>query len=142
MDKTKESIKMCDCPEIQEGHKDSEGDLYAYYYNDRDGLRELEFIRYSHPLQNPQHYSHLESIWLPRQDQLQEMIEDVFRFGTSVRNITIAINFAKFCGIYDEDSEGSSNIHIRKGSIEQLWLAFVMKEKYNKSWNGDEWLPL
>ena len=24
-------------------------------------------------------------------------------------------------------------------SMEQLWLAFVMKEKYNKTWNGEEW---
>ena len=25
-------------------------------------------------------------------------------------------------------------------SMEQLWLAFVMKEKYNKIWNGEEWI--
>lgn len=24
-------------------------------------------------------------------------------------------------------------------SMEQLWLAFVMKEKYNKTWDGNEW---
>ncbi len=26
------------------------------------------------------------------------------------------------------------------GSMEQLWLAFVMKEKYNKVWTGEEWV--
>ena len=25
------------------------------------------------------------------------------------------------------------------GSLEQVWLAFVMKEKYGKVWNGEEW---
>ena len=29
----------------------------------------------------------------------------------------------------------------RFGSIEQLWLAVVMNEKYKKEWNGIEWLP-
>ena len=24
-------------------------------------------------------------------------------------------------------------------SMEQLWLMFVMKEKYNKEWNGKDW---
>ena len=24
-------------------------------------------------------------------------------------------------------------------SMEQLWLAFVMKKKYGKVWNGEEW---
>lgn len=27
----------------------------------------------------------------------------------------------------------------RVKSMEQLWLAFVMKEKFNKTWNGEEW---
>ena len=28
---------------------------------------------------------------------------------------------------------------ILTSSMEQLWLAFVMSEKYNKIWNGKEW---
>ena len=24
-------------------------------------------------------------------------------------------------------------------SMEQLWLAFVMKDKYDKTWDGKEW---
>ena len=27
-------------------------------------------------------------------------------------------------------------------SMEQLWLAFVMKEKYSKQWNGKEWITI
>jgi hypothetical protein len=33
-------------------------------------------------------------------------------------------------GVYDE------------ASPEQLWLAFVMKEKYNKVWNGEDWVKV
>ena len=49
------------------------------------------------------------SIWLPRQDQLQGMVE-----------YTVGVN--KF------------------NSMEQLWLAFVMSEKYNKKWDGKDWI--
>ena len=27
-----------------------------------------------------------------------------------------------------------------KWTQEQLWLAFIMKEKYNKVWNGEDWI--
>jgi len=27
-------------------------------------------------------------------------------------------------------------------SMEQLWLAFVMNEKYNKVWNGKDWMKV
>ena len=27
-----------------------------------------------------------------------------------------------------------------KGSWGQIWLSFVMKEKYNKSWKGETWV--
>ncbi len=67
------------------------------------------------------------SVWLPRQDQLQEMeggeglfalVED---FSLSVKNHYV-----------------DSNKPIFK-SMEQLWLAFVMNEKYGKTWSGEEW---
>jgi hypothetical protein len=28
----------------------------------------------------------------------------------------------------------------RQDSFNELWLAFVMKEKYNKIWNGKDWV--
>ena len=59
-------------------------------------------------------------IWLPRQDQLQEMVNRP-SLSWMLRD---ASNF-------EHDVEFDS--------MEQLWLAFVMKEKYNKIWNGSEW---
>ena len=58
---------------------------------------------------------------LDRQDQLQEMV------GYSDIH-SLMMHFWDFIG-YD---------HICT-SLEQLWLAFVMKEKYNKTWNGENW---
>ena len=64
-------------------------------------------------------------VWLPNQDQLQEIL------GKSVSyNI---IGFYKYV-----KHEGQSN----NPSMEQLWLAFVMKEKFNKTWNGEKWINL
>ena len=64
-----------------------------------------------------------EFIILFRQDQLQEM------FGYNKRSLRLIEMFSDFA--FD-------NIKHFK-SYEQLWLAFVMKEKYNKVWNGYDW---
>jgi hypothetical protein len=76
-----------------------------------------------------------EDIYLPRQDQLQEMVSDrptdlglqslcamIYGFSTSVMN-------------------GGVDITV-DGSMEQLWLAFVMHEKYQKHWDEEkeEWV--
>ena len=65
-------------------------------------------------------------IWLPRQDQLQEMVVDKFE------------NFLYMNYAADEYSSLKNQSYL--ASMEQLWLAFVMKEKYNKIWNGEEWI--
>lgn len=67
-----------------------------------------------------------DTTWLPRQDQLQEMVIGKVEMWTTA--ITGLHNLAKFAET------------IEFGSMEQLWLAFVMKEKYSKVWNGDEWV--
>ena len=76
-----------------------------------------------------------ETIWLPRQDQLQEMfpkdrIERPFYWFSE----GMIDSFGDY-GITNEGLyyEGFS-------TWEQLWLAFVMKEKYNKVWDGEKWI--
>lgn len=68
---------------------------------------------------------------LEGQDQLQEMIN---YFGL----LDKLLKFAKFAQdnidpYFEEDKHEFT-------SMEQLWLAFVMKEKYNKVWNGEVWI--
>ena len=64
--------------------------------------------------------------WLPRQDQLQEMaFPDE---STSVRQMV------------EPFYEFVKSTNLICASMEQLWLAFVMKERYSKLWNGEEWI--
>jgi len=110
MDTSKEYIKMCfEAKELQ----------------DRDF-----FYFMSHPKEYVAEYqSKLGGImtWLPRQDQLQEMI------GKHYLRELIKIF------IYWWDNNWQE--HPEFASMEQLWLAFVMKEKYNKIWDGEKWAP-
>lgn len=59
------------------------------------------------------------TVWLPRQDQLQEMV-----IGGD-DTITLTEYFLNAVSLYCD----------RKLSMEQLWLKYVMKEKYNKTWD-------
>lgn len=64
-------------------------------------------------------------VWLPRQDQLPEMV-----FGSEVISTGIVQSLWEFC---------RENSSVPLDSMEQLWLAFVMKEKFGKTWAGDKW---
>jgi len=64
-------------------------------------------------------------VWLPRQDQLQDMITDRPMSGLLLDFRDSALAFLWGDGL---------------DSMEQLWVAFVMKEKYNKVWNGEGWI--
>ena len=78
------------------------------------------------------HYSeaYSKTIWLPRQDQLQEIYflnsddKTLDKFISSLLSVLYLIKW--------------ENNHC---SFEQLWLAFTMKEKYNKLWNeaNEQW---
>lgn len=67
-------------------------------------------------------------IWLPRQDQLQEII------GFSV--------FEQYNHNFWWWAETKTNLIEDAESWEQLWLAFVMHEKYGKVWDDQkaEWI--
>lgn len=70
--------------------------------------------------------------WLPRQGQLQEML-----LTPLVDIFTLNYNFYNF--IFKQGEFIVTECASQFGSMEQLWLAFVMKEKYNKIWDGEEW---
>ena len=77
--------------------------------------------------------STFDSTWLPRQDQLQEMLgglEKGFINFPKWLEHTYGLNYGNY---------PNGHLHIFK-TWEQLWLAFVMKEKYNKVWDGTEWI--
>jgi len=77
-------------------------------------------------------------LWLPRQDQLQEMVK-----GDKHMHL-LAYEFASyFHGTTDPLYAylGQDNFTVdADNSMEQMWLAYVMNEKYGKVWDGTEWV--
>jgi len=119
MDTSETYIKMSDCPEIQDKapRKPYTTDLYS-----------VGEIIMTYTLYRPEE-SQYDAIWLPRQDQLQEMIWGGWD------------DIAKMHLLCDFTAE-AQELYAHTGefpSMEQLWLAFVMSEKYNKTWDGEKW---
>ena len=158
MDETKQCIKMADTPEIQKqrwwefydneiGKKTREGNYIEGDVVCADG----EIIILGHTPYQPKEYSQYgleiamvgydegdttgrikKLIWLPTQSQLQGMVEDEETKGYAINLLY------KFHRFYNTKGDYPSGLVFT--SMEQLWLAFVLKEKYNKTWNGSEWI--
>ena len=140
MDISNTFIKMCEKAEkIQLADKREMGSLY---WSRDEGLCLLvyphERVQYGwetpwyepslvsftdHRLHPKDHHS----FWLPRQDQLQEMVSGLYYDA-----VHLVDNFYLW---YRGGAEPSDNC-----SMEQLWLAFVMKSLYSKIWAGDNWV--
>src|SRR5574343_121734 len=75
------------------------------------------------------------SNWLPRLDQLQEMISAEFRtlFDFYKKMLSYGDVYFYYTMNHVYELSGIS-------SMEQLWLLIVMLEKYNKTWNGEDWV--
>ena len=71
--------------------------------------------------------------WLPKQDQLIEMAQVP---GRRYENVTQDFfNWTKVP--YEVLSDTPATLF---RSMEQIWLAFVMQQKFNKQWDGSEWV--
>ena len=128
MDVSERYIKMCDCPEIQEKWNRKLGDfytiardkVYVYFGMDDTGM-----------------------FWLPRQDQLQDMILG----DPELRHDVIVFLLDRFHTFLDPawfagDKWMKHEKYLKQfESMEQLWLAFVMHELYRKQWDDEnkEW---
>jgi len=73
------------------------------------------------------------AVWLPCQGQLQQLygsmdscLSAMYYWGEETR-------VGRTSPYYGYDSDAFA-------SMEQLWLAFVMKERYGKVWNGIAWI--
>ena len=75
-------------------------------------------------------YEYDDVIWLPHQSQLQDMIAK----REDVQHLLLYF-YNEVGALFNEKDK----YWLQFKSMEQLWLAFVMKEKYNKIWNGKEW---
>lgn len=111
MDTSKEYIEMCGKaeeiqnlrPQKEYGRVSKYGD---YFYS-----RVLKEVINNNPSSA--------AIWLPRQDQLQEMLVESFAID-GIKHFWIEIEAPEI-------------------SWEQLWFRYVMYEKFGKVWDGKKW---
>ena len=113
MDISKEYIEMCEkAVEIQKNHEWEFGD---YWYNGAIIYRGA-----------PLYAQTLEQVtWLPTQSQLQRMLDGKCSYF-------LLMEFTNFV----DTAWGYEMAVIEEWSMEQLWLAFVMNEKYDKIWDN------
>jgi hypothetical protein len=71
----------------------------------------------------------IKAVWLPRQDQLQEML--IEKYATPW---DLAIAFSNV--LMDDNTSYFDNFD----SMEKLWLAFIMLEKYGEKWSNGKWV--
>ena len=122
-------IKMCDCEEIQKGWKPDIGDYYlkkATDVGEKDEVVIIADLRTNHFGR----LIRLPNIWLRRQDQLQEMC------NPREYPVWLAMDFNEFI-VKKAFKVGDTRT---PRTMEQLWLAFVMKEKHSKTWDGSKWI--
>jgi hypothetical protein len=76
----------------------------------------------------------LSYIWLPTQSQLQGMIKNKREYSWHL--------LERFNGwvIYNSPKTEYFKQNFSNFSMEQLWLIFIMKEKFNKIWDGEDWI--
>jgi len=71
----------------------------------------------------------IKAVWLPRQDQLQEVVTANYAMPWD-----LAVAFSNVL-------MGDNALYFDKfDSMEKLWLAFIMREKYKKKWNEGDWV--
>lgn len=72
-------------------------------------------------------YHGKKAIWLPRQDQLQDMIKN--SYSNLIEPLIALLSFFEFF-----------KYPTTLSSFEQLWLAYIMYENYGKIFNGSDWI--
>lgn len=112
---TKNYIKMCEGSiELQKLWKHNKKDNYV---KNTEGLRLLT--------------------WLPTQENLQKMLQSKWIYYGSYP-------LSQFCGWINTSGGPNKFYHHQYKSqfksINELWLAFAMKEKYDKIWDGKDWV--
>ena len=144
MDTSKEYVKMCEeAKEIQSAWKPKEWD---YTFGDKACYGEKLWCIlpdniadggvYGLSPENFEEEKDRTLLWLPRQDQLQKMVGEGYPLILRFEHFS---DWAKTDLTLKESICGGTQF-AKFNSMEQLWLAFVMKEKFKKQWNGKDWI--
>jgi hypothetical protein len=133
MDTSETYIKRCQkATEIQElADGDREGDFWRAYVPwdcRRTTAYKYETVINFCEEQEGMRAGGGKDIWLPRQDQLQEMMP----YGDDYLSFVMHV-------AHPDELADLDPYHSKFQSWEQLWLAYYMAEAHNKRWTGDEW---
>jgi len=140
MDTSDKYIKMCDCPEVQKGWTPEAGDWVNHKYDPcspddpaHGGYIESVIYHIINPNEHP-----VDSIWLPRQDQIQGMM-----YTLAINEVTENGKSSVACPdviVLDLKEFSEKDCEYGLDTMEQLWLAFYMHEKHSKIWDGEKWV--
>ena len=163
MDTSKKYIQLCEkAQEIQDLWQYDDGDFYLHRFTDRN-IREERFkdmigkeivsniccacnVEDSYGSLYVSEYNPKgENVWLPRQDQLYD-------FLLKDRGILeLLIDLRDFCDPLDRLGTMPLPVAVREAvrkeayakqfvTLEQMLLAFAMKENFQKIWDGEQWI--
>ena len=118
IDCSKEFIAMCDCEEIQSNWEPQSGDFHISKFGDKySNLNTENIIIKTNDM-----------VWLPRQDQLQDMMEDYIKGWRNLQNC-----------FYDWLVDCNEGRMYKFGSMEQMWLVYYMLVVNAVIWTGKKW---
>jgi len=159
MDTSKEYIRMSSCPEVQKEWKVKNGDVFIgnFPHHIDEERREPTIYTIGDSWiseTDEEEYQGKNEImnigcgccactiniiqWLPRQDQIQEMLE--IATADDFRNVVDDMFYERdSMGLYDNLNDKWFVEELK--TPEQLWLAFYMYEKHARIWSGKEWVP-
>jgi len=146
MDTTEKYIKMCEKATEIQGHKFILGDYFCYS-EDKDYVYIITStfdtqgggtLLRGHSVNHKDIWDEKEvhsqfsdkPVWLPTQDQLQEMMYESPMSESTVQDMVGYLYKFAF-----EESHGIV-------SMEQLWLTFIMESYHKKKWNGEDWVAV
>lgn len=131
IDTSKEYIKMNSCPEIQGEWEPKVGDWY--YVDNEDELVEATICMNAMATKYERAYGS-NMVWLPRQDQIQDMLQDFM--WVVAKGPTADGAFIAFVDV----PPGKVETRCYAPTAEQALLQLVMLEIHGKKWNGSEWV--
>lgn len=107
------------------------------YFNMCDKAEEIQAIFEKNRV-NLKDISHVIEIekttWMPSQEQLQGMVKN----NDLLLLLRDFILFVKQC--FQTSTTDKNKLQFT--SMQQLWLAYVMKKNYNKAWNNIRWIEI
>ena len=161
MDHSETFIKMVDCSEIQDSWEPRVGDWIWRKYTvfgeeldkqiwSEDMMQEINVLTFKSSIKgywhcsngngderifhSPEEMHKATCIWIPRQDQLQEMLGMRWKELRHFWRVLSSFEWERWSVHPD------GRARISHTSYEQMLLAFVMQEKHNKQWEGSKWV--